>query len=58
VAITQRKVSWLLDADIRSFFDTIEHDWLMKFVEHRVSDTRVLRLIRKFLRSGVSEDGE
>lgn len=58
VAITQRKVSWVLDADIRSFFDTIEHDWLMKFVEHRVSDTRVLRLIRKFLRSGVSEDGE
>lgn len=58
VAITQRKVSWVLDADIRSFFDTIDHDWLMKCVEHRVSDSRVLRLIRKFLRAGVSEDGE
>lgn len=58
VAITQRKVSWVLDADIRGFFDTIDHTWLMKFVEHRVADPRVLRLIRKFLRAGVSEDGQ
>ena len=58
VAITRRKVSWVLDADIRGFFDTIEHSWLMKFVEHRVTDPRVLRLIRKFLRAGVSEDGQ
>ena len=58
VAITQRKVSWVLDADIRSFFDTIDHEWLMKFVEHRVTDKRVLRLIRKFLRAGVSEEGK
>ena len=58
VAITQRKVSWVLDADIRGFFDTLDHTWLMKFLEHRVADRRILRLIRKFLRAGVSEDGQ
>jgi group II intron reverse transcriptase/maturase len=58
VAITQRKVSWVLDADIRGFFDMLHHGWLVKFVEHRVADPRVLRLIRKFLRAGVSEDGQ
>jgi len=58
VAITQRQVSWVLDADIRSFFDTLDHEWLMKFVEHRVADPRMLRLIRKWLRAGVSEDGQ
>lgn len=57
VAITQRKVSWILDADIRGFYDSLDHKWLMKFVEHRVADNRVLRLIRKCLRAGVSEDG-
>ena len=56
--ITQRKVSWVLDADIRGFYDSLDHEWLMKFVEHRVADNRVLRLIRKFLRAGVSEDGK
>jgi RNA-directed DNA polymerase len=58
VAITQRKVSWVLDADIRSFYDSLDHQWLLKFVEHRVADQRMLRLIRKFLRAGVSEDGK
>lgn len=58
VAIMQRKVRWVLDADIRNFYDTIDHGWLMKFVAHRVGDPRVLRLIGKFLRAGVSEDGE
>jgi RNA-directed DNA polymerase len=58
VGITQRKVNWVLDADIRSFFDTLDHGWLMKFVEHRVGDPRMLRLIRKWLRAGVSEDGQ
>jgi RNA-directed DNA polymerase len=58
MSITKRKVSWILDADLRSFFDTIDHEWLMKFVEHRIGDKRVLRLIRKFLRAGVSEDGK
>ena len=58
VAITQRKVSWVLDADIRGFFDNLDHAWLIKFVEHRIADPRVLRLIRKYLRAGVSEDGQ
>ena len=58
VGITQRKVNWVLDADIRSFYDTIDHGWLVKFVEHRIADPRLLRLIRKWLRAGVSEDGE
>ena len=58
VAIVQRKVSWIVDADIRNFFDTLDHKWLMKFVEHRIADPRVLRLIRKWLRAGVSEDGK
>jgi group II intron reverse transcriptase/maturase len=58
VGITQRKVNWVLDADIRGFFDAIDHEWLMKFVEHRIADRRILRLIRKWLRAGVSEDGK
>jgi len=57
VGITQRKVNWVLDADIRGFFDAIDHEWLMKFVGHRIADRRILRLIRKWLRAGVSEDG-
>jgi RNA-directed DNA polymerase len=51
-----RKVSWVLDLDIRSFFDKISHEWLVKFVEHRIADRRVVRLIRKWLNAGVLED--
>ena len=58
VGLTEKKVNWVLDADIRGFFDTINHEWLMKFIQHRVADPRILRLIRKWLRAGVSEDGE
>jgi RNA-directed DNA polymerase len=58
VGIMQRKVSWIVDADIKGFFDTLNHEWLMKFVAHRVADPRILRLLRKWLRAGVSEDGE
>ena len=58
VGIIQRKVNWVLDADIKSFFDTINHAWLMEFLERRIADPRMLRLIRKWLRAGVSEDGE
>ncbi len=47
----------MLDADIRDFFNTIDHEWLVKFVEHRIADKRVLRLIRKWLRAGVMEEG-
>jgi len=57
-AITTKKVNYVLDADIRGFFDTIDHEWLIKFVEHRISDKRVLRHIRKWLNAGVLEDGE
>ena len=56
-AITRRKVNWILDADIRSFFDRLSQDWLVRFVEHRVGDPRVIRLIRKWLKAGVMEDG-
>jgi len=52
-----RKVNWVLDADIRGFFDAIDRGWLMKFVEHRIGDRRVGRLIRKWLSAGVLEDG-
>ena len=57
VGIMRKKVGWVLDADIRGFFDTLDHGWLMKFLEHRIADRRVLRLIRKWLRAGVLEDG-
>jgi len=49
VGIQRKRVNWVLDADIRGFFDTIDHGWLMKFLEHRIADQRVLRLIRKWL---------
>jgi len=58
VGITQRKVSWIVDADITGFFDALDHEWLMKFMEHRVADPRILRLLRQWLRAGVSELGE
>jgi RNA-directed DNA polymerase len=58
VGIMGKKVNWVLDADIQSFFDTISLEWLVKFLEHRIADQRLLRLIRKWLRAGVSEDGQ
>jgi group II intron reverse transcriptase/maturase len=56
-AIMTRKVSWVLDADIRGYFDAIDHEWLIKFVEHRIGDRRVVRHIKKWLNAGVLEDG-
>jgi RNA-directed DNA polymerase len=53
-----RKVNWVLDLDIKGFFDGLSHEWLMKFVEHRVADRRVVRLIQKWLNAGVLEDGK
>jgi len=58
VGLERRKVNWVLDADIRGFFDTLNHGWLVKFVEHRVGDQRIVRLIQKWLSAGVMEDGE
>src|ERR1700681_2748684 len=57
VGIERTRVNWILDADIRSFFDTVSQEWLIKFVEHRIGDKRVIRLIRKWLTAGVLEDG-
>ena len=57
VAIESRKVNFILDADIRSFFDTVSQEWLIRFVEHRIGDKRIIRLIRKWLKAGVLEDG-
>jgi group II intron reverse transcriptase/maturase len=58
VGIERRRVSWVLDADIRGFYDAIDHGWMLKFLEHRIADKRILRLIRKWLSAGVIEDGE
>lgn len=57
VAIGSRKVNFILDADIRSFFDRVSQEWLIRLVEHRIGDRRVIRLIRKWLKAGVLEDG-
>jgi len=55
--LQRKRVNWVLDADIRGFFDTIDHGWLVKFIEHRIADRRVLGLIRKWLKAGVMEQG-
>jgi group II intron reverse transcriptase/maturase len=57
VGIETRRVNWVLDADLRDFFGTLDHGWLVKFLEHRVADRRVVRLIQKWLRAGVLEEG-
>src|ERR1700692_2450896 len=57
VGINSRKVNFILDADIRAFFDTVDHDWLIGFVEYRIGDKRIIRLIQKWLKVGVLEDG-
>jgi RNA-directed DNA polymerase len=58
VGIGTRKVNWVLDADIRRFYDTLDHGWMVRFVEHRVADRRVVRLIQKWLSAGVLEEGQ
>lgn len=58
VGLMKKRVNWVLDADIRGFFDTISHEWLAKFIEHRIADRRVIRLIQKWLKAGVLEDGK
>lgn len=57
VALSERKVNYVLDADIRGFFDNMDHGWMLKFVQHRVADRRILRLIQKWMKAGVMEDG-
>jgi RNA-directed DNA polymerase len=58
VGIQWKRVNWVLDADIRGFFDNMSHEWTMKFIEHRLAYRRILRLIQKWLKAGVSEDGQ
>jgi group II intron reverse transcriptase/maturase len=58
VGIMRKKVNWILDADVRGFFDNLSHEWLVKFIEHRIADRRILRLIQKWLRAGISEEGK
>ena len=58
VGIVRRRVNWILDADIRGFFDNMSHEWIDRFVQERITDPRILRLIRKWMKAGVSEEGE
>jgi len=58
VGIQKKKIGWVLDADIRGFYDAIDHGWMVKFIEHRIGDQRVVRLIKKWLRAGVLENGK
>jgi group II intron reverse transcriptase/maturase len=58
IGLERKKVNWVLDLDIRSFFDEISHDWLVEFIQHRIADRRVVRLIQKWLNAGVMEDGK
>jgi RNA-directed DNA polymerase len=57
VGITSTKVNWILDADVRSFFDEVSQEWLIRFLEHRIADPRIIRQVQKWLRAGVLEDG-
>ncbi|WP_425375877.1 group II intron reverse transcriptase/maturase [Rhizobium jaguaris] len=57
VAIDRRKVNWIVDADIQNFFGAVSQEWLVRFVEHRIGDKRIIRLIRKWLKAGILEDG-
>src|ERR1035441_3427817 len=56
--IVRKGVNWIVDADIRGFFDNMRHEWTMRFIQHRVADKRIHRLIQKWLKAGVSKDGE
>jgi RNA-directed DNA polymerase len=58
VGMLTKKVNWVLDGDISSFFDGLDHEWLVRFIEHRIADQRVVRLIRKWLSAGVLEEGK
>lgn len=55
--IEEKKVNYIVDADIKGFFDNVDHEWLIKFLKHRIADTNLLRLIQRFLKAGVIEDG-
>lgn len=56
--ITTMPVNWILDADIKGFFDAVSQEWLVRFLDHRIGDTRIIRLVQKWLKAGVLNDGE
>jgi RNA-directed DNA polymerase len=58
VGLRRKRVNWVLDLDVRGFFDNVSHEWLVQFVEHRIADRRIIRPIQKWLKAGVSEEGE
>ncbi len=58
MGLQTRKINWVYDADIQGFFDAIDHEWLVDFIEHRIGDRRVIRHVKKWLKAGVLEDGE
>jgi retron-type reverse transcriptase len=58
VGIQRKRVNWVLDADIRGFYDNLSHEWLVKLLQHRIADRRILRLIQKWLKAGVLEEGK
>ena len=58
VAVTRKRINWILDADIQKYFDSINHEWMLKFLEHRIKDKRIIRLVQKWLRAGVIEGAE
>ncbi len=58
VGIERKGVKWILDADIKGYYDTISHEWMVKFLEHRIGDKRIIRLVKKWLKAGVMEDGK
>ena len=58
MGISTKKVSYIFDADIRDFFNKIDREWLIKFIEHRISDKRLIRLVKKWLNAGILENGE
>jgi len=56
-ALMAERTNWVLDADIRSFFDSVDHEWMLRVLAHRVADPRILRLVRQWLRAGVIDGG-
>lgn len=58
LTVESRRIEWIVEADIKGFFDNVQHDWLLKFLGHRIGDTRMIRMVARFLKSGVMEDGE
>ncbi|WP_218138837.1 reverse transcriptase domain-containing protein [Nitrosomonas sp. Nm58] len=58
LGLHRKRINWVLDADIRKFFDTMNHNWVIRFLQHRIGDKRIIRLIRKWLTVGVVENGK